>query len=367
MAQGMDMLAVKRVNAVMQELRDVRELPQSLLFLNRTPMVEAEDGEIMARFTGNVLAADIIGDGQKAVVRSTGKFTLETLKIPNFKHGEAFDQEKLNLLNRIASGIASGRDLGLFNDWKMRSIDGLLLGVRQRIEAVLVACAIDAYTYDRLGIKITGATWGMPSDLKVTVSPLWTSAATAKPIDNILALVALANEKYGETYNRVTMTSADFRLLIATTEFASKSALYSQMTFPAATFPSNDIGSMKSLAERQLGMTIELYDTKYWEEAEDGSLASSNYLPLGKVVLSDSGDDNTGNSIDFANGVVTESIVSSLSDGGPGMIGSFAGPESGPVAYTTAEHNPPSLTNWGVARGWARKKRLSSTAVLTVR
>lgn len=367
MAQGMDILAVKRVNSIMQELRDVRELPQTLVWSNRTPFVNAEDGEIMARFTGNVLAADIIGDGQKAVVRSTGKYTLETLKIPNFKHGEAFDQAKLNLLNRIAGGFASGQDLGLFSDWKMRSIDGLRLGVAQRIEAVLTACMIDAYDYDRLGIKITGATWGMPSDLKPTVSPLWTSPTTAKPIDNILALKQLATEKYGETYNRITMPSADFRLLIATAEFTAKAQLYSALTFPAATFPSNDLASMQALAERILGMTIEFTDWKYWEESESGVNTASPYHPLGKVILSDSNDDNTENRMDFANGVVTESLVSALADGGAGIIGSFDGPEYGPVAYATAEHNPPALTNWGVARGWARKKRQSSTAVLTVR
>jgi hypothetical protein len=365
--QGLSILGVKRVNTIMQTLRDVRELPQQLKFLNRTPLTNATDGEIMARFEGNVLAADIIADDQKAVVRSTGKFTIETQKIPNLKHGSFISQEMLNLLARINAGGGIPSDMGILSDYTNRTLDGLLLGVRQRMEALIVACAIDAFDYDRLGVQITGATWGMPSDLKVTVSPLWTSPSTAKPIDNILAVKQLAMEKYGEEYNRVTMSSADFRLLIATAEFTAKAQLYSQLTFPTASFPSNALPEMVSLVGKILNMEIELYDARYFTQADDGSLSSDPFLPLGKVVLSSSADDNTGMAIDFANGQVTETVVSSLTD--TGMIGQFAGPEYGPVSYTTAnpDFNPPNLTLWGVARGWPRKKRLSSTAVLTVR
>lgn len=365
--QGLSILGTRRINTVMQTLRDVRELPQQLKFLNRTALVNATDGEIMARFEGNVLMADIIADDQKAVVRSDGKFTLESNKIPNLKHGSFISQEMLNLLARINAGGGIPSDMGILSDYINRNLDGLLLGVRQRMEALIVACAIDAFDYNRLGIIIDGATWGMPSDLKVTVSPLWTSPTTAKPIDNILAVKQLAMEKYGEDYNRVTMGSADFRLLIATAEFTAKAQLYSQINFPTASFPSNDLASMQNLAARILSMEIELYDAKAWTQDDDGTLSAAPYLPLGQVVLSSTSDDNTGEGIDFGNGVVTESVVSSLMDGG--MIGKFDGPEYGPVAYTTGnpDFNPPNLTQWAVARGWPRKKRLSATAALTVR
>jgi hypothetical protein len=352
----------------MQTLRDVRELPQQLKFLNRTPLVNATDGEIMARFDGKVLMADIIADDQKAVVRSTGKFTLESMKIPNLKHGSFISQEMLNLLARINAGGGIASDEGILSNYVEREQDGLLLGVRQRMEALIVACAIDAYDYNRLGIQISGATWGMPSDLKVTVSPLWTSTTTGLPVDNLLSVKQLAAEKYGENYNRVTMGSADFRTMIATDEFKAKSQLYSQLTFPALTFPSNALPEMVALAARIIGMEIEIYDAKAWTQANDGSIVSAPYLPSGKVVLSDSTDDNSGMAIDFGNGIVTESVVSSLVDGG--MLGNFSGPEYGPVGYATLgspDFNPPNLTLWGVARGWPRKKRLSSTAVLTIR
>jgi hypothetical protein len=365
--QGTEILSVKRVNSVMMTLRDTRELPQDLIWTNRTPFVDAEDADIMARFTGNVIAADIIGDGQKAVVRSVGKFTLETLDIPNFKHGENFSQSKLQLLNRIAEGFASGQDMGLFTDFKNRSIDSLLLGIRQRQEAVIVACAIDAFDYSRLGIQISNASWGMPSDLKVTMSPLITDTSGSRFVNTVLALNATAREKYGEVYDRLTMSTADFRLWIATDDFKNNSQLHYQQTFPSNTFPSSNIETMKILAEKILMMEIEFYDARYWEQANDGSISSSPFLPLGKVILSRKADDNSEERIAFKNGIVTESIVSQLSDGGAGMIGKFEGPEFGPVAYTTAEHNPPAMTNWAVARGWPGKKRLSSTAVITVR
>jgi hypothetical protein len=366
MAQGLELLSVKRVNNIMLTLRDVRELPGQLIWLNRTPVVSAEDAEIMARFEGNVLAADIIGDGQKAVVRSTGKYTTESYKIPNFKHGEAFDQAKINLLNRIAGGFASGTDMGLFTNWKQRSIDGLLLGVRQRMNAVLTACALDSYTYNRLGIQISGATWGMPSDLKVTMSPLMANTSGARFVDAVLALKSLAKEKYGEVYDRITMPTADFRQWIATDDFKNNSQLYYQLAFPANTFPSQNIEIMKSLGEKILGMDIEFDDSRYWEQNSAGAISSSPNHPLGKVILSSKSDDNTENRMDFANGIVTESIVSSLAEQG-GMIGSFTQGEFGPVSYATTEHNPPEITFWGVARGWPRKKRLSSTAVITTR
>jgi hypothetical protein len=363
-----EQLAVNRINGITTELRDIRELPQQLVFLNRTPDVNATDGEILARFTGNVIIADIIADDQKAVVRQTGKFALEQVPIPNIKIGKLFTQEFLNLLNRINAGGGIPNDEGYITDYVVRASDANLIGVNQRKESLIVACAIDAFDYNMLGIKISGATWGMPADLKVTVSPLWASASTATPIDNIIALKQLAMEKYAEMYNRITMSSADFRLLIATDEFKAKSQLYSQLTFPALTFPSNALPEMRALAERVLDMTIEFYDARYWSETHEGVLSSAPFLPLGKVVLSDSNDDNTGGAIDFANGIVTETVVASLSDNA--MIGSFTGgPQYGPFSYATLESNlnPPNVTMWTVARGWPRKRRLSSTAVLTVR
>lgn len=365
MNRGMEVLGAKRLTGIVQTLRDIRETPKQLLFLNRTRRVPAVDSEIMGRYDGNVIAADIIADDQKAVVRSTGSVTLESVKIPNLKHGELMTQEMMNLLERINSGGGIPRDDGIISDYKMRTMERLTIGVEHRMEALLVACAIDSFSYDRLGLKLSGVGWGMPADLKITIGTAWTTTATAKPIDDILAAKYLAQEKYGEMYDRVTMTSTDFRELIATDEFKAKAQLYSQISFPAGSFPSQDLGTMKNLVGLMLGMQVELYDSKYWQEAAAGTVAATSFLPAGKIVLSDSNDDNTGEAIDWANGIVTESTVSAM--GSTGMIGGFDGPEYGPVGYATVPQdlNPPNLTLWAVARGFPRKHRLSSTAVLT--
>lgn len=364
MPAGWDLLAVTRMNGIMQTLRDVRDLPATLRFLNRTAQVNATDGEIMGRFDGDVLAADLIADDQAAVVRATGKFTFERNKIPNLKHGTLITQDMLNLLDRINQGGGIPADLGILGDYKNRIMDGLLLGVRQRMNALIAAMWIDALNYDRLGVKIQNATWGMPAALKVTPATPWTDTS-ATPITTIQTLAGeTAAETYGEAYNRITMSSRAFRRMIATTEFTAKAQLYAQQTFPAGSFPGNDTQMLRILAGRILGMEIELEDTRYKTESPAGVLVSAPYLPANKVVLSNSADDNDPNVMRWGNGVVTETVVSSLAD--VGMIGKFAGPEYGPVGYTTATHNPPQVTVWGVGRGFPMKERLSSTAVITI-
>jgi hypothetical protein len=163
------------------------------------------------------------------------------------------------------------------------------------------------------------------------------------------------------------MSSRAFRAMVATTEFKNRAQLYYQMTFPTGTFPGNNLVMQRQIAEAVTGMTIEIEDSRAWTQAPDGSLTSAPYLPANKVILSNSADDMDPTAMDFANGIVTESVVSSLTNGG-GMVGAFTGPEYGPVGYATApsDYNPPNLALWGVARGFPRKHRLAATAVLTV-
>jgi hypothetical protein len=49
--------------------------------------VPADDDEIMARFIGFPLIADLIADDAKAVTYSFGKFQFESYKIPKLKVG----------------------------------------------------------------------------------------------------------------------------------------------------------------------------------------------------------------------------------------------------------------------------------------
>ncbi len=95
-------------------------------------------------------------------------------------------------------------------------------------------------------------------------------------------------------------------------------------------------------------MEIELYDSRYYTQSTAGTITAQPFLPLNQVVLSSSMNDNRAEVMDFANGIVTETIVSSMLGGG--LVGSFNGPSYGPVSYVTGNPslNPPNITTWGV-------------------
>lgn len=366
--QGTELLAVNRLNGMMQALRDIRELPAQLVFSNRTPFVPATDGEIMGRETKNVIIADVIPDDQKARIVSAGKITLEQVHIPNIKLGKLITQAMLEMLQRINAGGGVPNDMGIFTNYTRNQMDGLLLGIRQSVELMLVGMALDTYSYNNLGVQITNVSWGMPSDLKVTPGVLWSTPATATPVADIQTMQALGREKYGVEYNRATMTSVNFRRLIATTEFREKATLYSQLVFPtAATFPIADMQTMLNIAGRLLNVQLELYDSQYTFQGLDGAETRTKFLPDNKVILSSTVDDNDRSASDFANAIVTESIISGLP--GVTVIGGAlpGGPQQGPIGYATGQPdlNPPNVTLWGVQRGFPRKHRLQSTAVLT--
>lgn len=362
-----ELLATSRVTRIMEGLRDVRELPQNLRLINRTPIVNATDGEIVAFWEGNVYPADIIPDDQRARVATVGKFVLETNKIPNIKQGEPITQEMLNLLDRIKAGGAIRDDVGVVNNWLMRAMERRLLAVRQTMELMRVGAFLDSLVYSRLGVTFT-ATFGKPSALKVTTATPWATAASAMPVADIQAHAAVRAETYGKATSRLTMVSATFREMIATTEFREKAAVYNQLVgITSANFPTADIGTMTAIAGRILGYEIELYDAKYAVQNLDGSTSSfSNYWPVGYVGFSDAALDNDPNVVDFANGVVTESVVSSIT-GGP--FGGFGGPAYGPVGYVTPQSpdlNPPGINVWGVARGMPRVLDKSAESYLKV-
>ena len=362
----LEIAAQRRIRAIMDELADVRQLPQHLLFTNRIPLVPADDDEIMARYTGRVVAADIIADDYKAVVRAPNSLRLESTKIPNLKHGEKVTQAQINVLRRIAAGGTDARDLRVFDNYLINRLSDLRDGVYARIEAIHVAMLLDALTYDRMGIKIT-AGWGMPSDLKVTVATVWSDTANATPVSDITAVQQVAQEKYGILLDRVTLTRTDFNEMTATAEFQAKSAAYSaQAAFPSGGFPVNDTVVMKAIAGRLMNAEVELYDAQTWTENVDGTQTAVRYLPVGKVLLTSSEGDNNPLFWDFANGVVTESVVADFVEM---PLGDFGGPVEGPVAYATAPNadlNPPDITLWAVARGFSRKHKLGASAVLTV-
>lgn len=361
-------LQARRLTRIIRTFNNSRDVPTDLRFLARTPVVPAADSEVMARFTGQVIIADLVANDQKAVTYDSGRYTFEGTAIPNIKHGRHLTQEMINhLLGLQASGVGGEDETGLINDYQNRTIDDLLLGVRQRMEALLVAMAIDGLSYNRLGIIMTNVTWGMPSDLKVTPAVSWDNAGSATPVADLQAVQLTAQVRYGQMYDRATMSTQAFRYMIATTEFQNKARMYLAPNVSFVNLSTSDLAMMRTLAERVIGMSIELYDSRYWYQNPDGSLTSAPYLPIVKVVLSFTGDDNNRAASDFANAITTELVVAELG-ANTGIVGTLGGPQRGPIAYATVPHdlNPPNVTYWACARGFPRKHRLQSTAVLTV-
>lgn len=377
MQQGLQMFQAARVNTIMQALQDKREMPGNLVYLNRTPIVQAADSEIMARFIGRAYIADLIAYGQKAVVYQSGKLTYESTGIPKIKIGVEIDEIMLKELYNIQR-MGDLNDMGIFKQYENRTLDALRLGYMQRQEAVITGMMTDEMdAYDRLGFKVEGQTWGMPSDLKVTPSVPWTNHGSATPVDDILNMLLIGRIRYGIMFNRATMSTQAFREMIACTEFQDKARAFLAPNVSYVNLSLNNISRQKQIAEAILGedsgnngggnFTIEFNDSRYWIQHEGGSQSSHTFQAINKVVLTSTEDDNDPTAYDFANGIVPETIMSSMLP--TGIIGNFAQPAFGPVTYATppnAQANPPGLVYWVAGAGWARKHRLQSSACLTV-
>lgn len=360
---GLQLLGAVRVNKIMRSLQDKRGIPQRLSFLARTPVVPASDGEIMARFMGQVLIADLIADGQRAGIYSAGKLFLEATKAPNLKVGAALNQEQLNQMDAYLSGVQVEDEL--FPMSESRILDNLRIGVMQRQEALLVAAKIGGFSYDRLGIKMENVSFGMPSDLKITPTNEWSDNTNATPVTDVLTAKRVGQVKYGIVYDRIVMTLSAFNAMIATTEFQNKSRTYLAPNVSFTNLNAADTEFQRNLATNVLGVKeIEIKDDRYWTENTDGSLISAPFLPNNKVILESTMSDNDASVLDVANGVVTESIVSRV--GGSRINGQIPSNSRGPVGYTTAEDNPPSITYWGVGRGFPRRHYQQATACLTI-
>lgn len=367
MPTQLQILKVARINGIMQGLQDVRQMPASLRFNARTPVVPCTDNEILGRYVGRVQIADLVADDAAAATYTSGKLTFETMKIPNLKHGKNLTQEELNQLLSLQAGNGIvGSDMGLISDWESKIVSDLRLGIQQRQEALNVACRLDGFSYDRLGIKMTGVSWGCPADLKVTPTYPWTDTANATPVDNLLAVKLTGSTRYGIDYDRATMSTAAFRAAIKTAEFTSRARILLPSYVQYSNISQYGLAQQIGLFEAVSGLKIELYDSRYWQQQSDGTLISAPYLPVNMIILEDSTNDNTEAAFDFGNAIVTESVVSSLT--ATNMIGSFTGPVRGPIAYATAppDLNPPNITYWGVARGFPRRKLLQASATLNV-
>jgi hypothetical protein len=354
-----------RFNAIVQEESAdyLNRLP--LRFLDRLPIVPADDDEIIAVVTNRIACADIIADDQEAVVYQAGIVEFQTNVIPNIKSGRRFSQATLARLARLArnAGIG-GPDVGFFRDWEVQTARRVVGDVRERMNVLACAMMLDAVTYDRLGIKIT-AGWGMPSSHKVTPANLWTDATNGKPVTDLLTLRASIMNNTGRIMNRATMGTTDFINAVSTAEFRNLLAGLVNAPLGASTgaFNARD-PKMTGFFSQLTQMDVEIDDKQVRTVGTDGTETLTRVLPAGKVLLSSTSDDNNPATWDFASAVVIESLVASII----GETEVFGGEQRGPVAYYTGNEdlNPPNLIAWGVMRGFPRKFDKYATAVLTV-
>lgn len=361
-------LGAGRLTTIIKALQDVRDQPHALRLNSRIKDVPAVDGEVLARYVIRAHIADLVADDQQARTYQAGKFQFESNAIPNLKVGYNFNQNDLNMLNAIsqAGSIENDPD-GVFRNWQMSRLDDLRLGVEQRKEMLKVAMVTDNLNYSGLGIKLANVSWGMPSDLNVTPSTTWDNV-NATPVTDVLTLKRVGLVRYGENWDRITLSTAAFIYVLATTEFQNRSKFYLPAGLAAASLPFQDTATMKQIAMNVWGVKeVELYDDRYWTYGTDGNPTSAPYWPITAVGLSSIADDNNPMVMNFANCPVTEAQVASMLP--TNIIGSFGSQVRGPIAYATPaspDLNPPGINMWAVGRGWPRKYRQQATAVLNV-
>jgi hypothetical protein len=386
--RGWRFLDSARINRVVRTLADELEAAgmRNLLALQRTPIVNADDDEIVGKFKGQFVAADVIADDQEAVVYDTvGRFEFVSTNIPNIKMGSRIGQKMIDRLARLRRNLATNNDVRFFTDWENTIAESLIVGVRQRINALICAMWLDGGDYNKYGIVLQNVDWGTPAALTAVLAggERWSldagttvNASATNPITNMqIMLHETAAETYGEIYNRITMSSKAFRFLSTLPEFQSLVAgelgreFRSPGTYATSVVTSGtalnvrDQGMMRQLVSNILGAEIEIYDGHFYSQGNAGKRAQERYIPENILIFSNTDDDNDSNAMDFANGVVTESVVSDLV--GNGGIG---GEAFGPVAYYTGntDLNPPDIRAWAVARGFPRKHRETATATIQV-
>lgn len=363
------LLGAARVNSIMAAIMDPRLLPPELRWRKRVPVIPAVDDELLARFTGQVLIADLVADDARAVTYSMGKFTYQAHKIPNIKMGVSMNQSMLQTLDRVAQNLGTADDLGIFRDWENRTVEAVLNGVELRREALLVAMLNDGLSYNRLGIQMNNVTFGMPSDLKVTPSTGWDSTS-ATPITDIQTVRRTARIRYGVELNRMSISTSALQYAFATTEFQNQARTFGWgfSTIPAPAIPLQSDATLRQMMERIIGdgFQIEVDDRRFWTQDNQGLITSQPFQPITKALLTSTANDGNSAVWDLANSTPTEAIVARVSQE-IGIIGGFApGTGRGPIAYVTGEHNSPSLTYWGVARSFPRKHNPYVSACLTV-
>lgn len=351
---------------IIETQASLTQVDEPLIFLARTAVVPADDNEIRGRFEGKVYAADIVADDATSAVYSAGKFTFSEAGIVNLKIGARLNQSLLNQFLGLRLNMP-GVDTKLFGDSTQRVAASLLRGVRQRANSMICGLFLDSYSYNRGGIKIEGS-FGTPANLKVTVATPWTDEADATPIDDIQTMVELAADEYGEQYDTLILPRQDLALIFRTQEYQSLFKGLNRFLDPDAVINPRDPqvqGALSTILGGSIRNVI-LSDANFKVQNGDGTDSSSRVHPLGKVILTSAAYFNNADAFDWANGIVTESVVAQLTGYDVGLPANARGP----VGYIVPENihlDPPALVAFATQRGFCRKHNPTMNAVLTVR
>lgn len=373
-------LSSAHIQIILEKAESYLARTKPLTFLDRLQLVNATDFDIMGRFVGRVVAADLIADGQKAMVHEADRLELVTNALCNIKIGKNLNQAQINSIEALSAGIGRATEEDAWFNWQQSLGENLLQGVRDRMNAMACGMMLDDFDYNRFGLKLTDLSWGMPSALKQTPSVLWSldggttpNTANGDPIADVYALDEADRLTYGlGPFDRMTMSTAAFNIMVSLTKFANRAwqVFGASFNLTPANLKTNSQSDNMEIARKIFMKDIVIDDKMITEIKNDGSPNTYRVLPANKILLDRKS--NSKSEWDFGNAVVTESIVSKLM-GGASILGANPklniGGAYGPLGFFTSQThdmNPPGINGWAVARGFPRKHVPEASAVLTV-
>jgi hypothetical protein len=359
-----DFINNTKITEIVRVLADELEHSQKLLFLSRTPVVDVyNNDEIFARYKNPSYAADIVGLDQQTPVYTSGpEFEFVQNTAAKIKRAEQLTETDLTKAYALSQG--DGRLADFFENWLMNRSDAMLRSIRERINHLIVSMHIDSFNYNRYDVDLRTVTWGMPAGLKATSGVTWDDTVNSTPISDLeLMINDTAPDNFGERYDRITLGNKAFNYMIKSAEFRARYRGEIRYAFGANEINTADRPGLQQALASMLNCYIDVTTESFTEKNADGTSSRKTYLPDNKVIFGNVSNDNDPTAMDFANGIVPETIGGTLA-GEPG----FTGPQHGPIAYakTSTHLDPATVTVYAAAYGWPRKKRATATAVLTV-
>lgn len=309
-----DMLRNLRVDEIMEDAQDVRTPPGKLKMLARLKQVDADNNELFAKHQGRVQIAPMVAMDAKAPVFKAERFSLESNTLQKIKFGTHWTEKELSDWMDLAAspmkdpkGIISGNVV-------RRTVERQALGIDHRKEALAVAMALDGQygtgSYSQYGYIFDNVSFGRYSDLKRTVSIPWEgNPTTAKPITDLRVARDYADERYGISFDRLTLPRSAFRAAIATDEFQKEAQVFRTTNVNPIPVAQVVTPYQIGLFEAVTGLKIEFYDTRFETQNDDLSWNNYRFWPLNPacpIMLDNSADDGDSTVQDFGMGVALE-------------------------------------------------------------